>query len=139
MKVTPPDELSRLVHHPSPAKEKSLTLYTPKGKAEANSLTNGHRSHCNRCFAVLPGEDRATLESDLSALGSPSRGNPLGGHKVSYRERIAAYLGAHGPAPIKAIAQASRIKANAVNVTLHQGKGKLFCHFKAERTWGVNE
>lgn len=45
----------------------SLTHYTPKGKAEANSLTNGH--------AVLPGEDRATLESDLSALGSPSRGD----------------------------------------------------------------
>jgi hypothetical protein len=45
----------------------SLSLYTPKGKAEANSLTNRHSS-------VLPGEDRATLGSDLSALGSPSRG-----------------------------------------------------------------
>ena len=44
----------------------SLSLIAPKGKAEANSLTNGQ--------SVLPGEDRATLESDLSALDSPSRG-----------------------------------------------------------------
>jgi len=47
----------------------SLSLKAPKGKAEANSLTNGQ--------SVLPGEDRATLESDPSALGSPSRGAPL--------------------------------------------------------------
>ena len=44
----------------------SLSLYAPKGKAGANSLTN-------RRLSVLPGEDRATLESDLSAPGSPSR------------------------------------------------------------------
>jgi hypothetical protein len=62
------------LHHPTnyPLRElvtpptMSLPLYTPKGKAEANSLTNGN--------TVLPGEDRATLESDLSAHGSPSRG-----------------------------------------------------------------
>ena len=56
----------------------SLTLYAPKGKAEANSLTNGQ--------SVLPGEDRATLESDLSALGSPSRGAPLREQKAAYRQ-----------------------------------------------------
>jgi hypothetical protein len=64
---------NKKLHHPMTFLEEfitppqmSLTLYAPKGKAEANSLTNG--------YAVLPGEDRATLESDPSALGSPSRG-----------------------------------------------------------------
>jgi hypothetical protein len=63
---------NKKLHHPMNFLEEfitppmSLTLYAPKGKARANSLTNG--------YAVLPGEDRATLESDLSALGSPSRG-----------------------------------------------------------------
>jgi phage replication O-like protein O len=109
----------------------SLSLLTPKGKAEANSLTNG--------LTVLPGEDRATLESDLSALGSPSRGAPLREHKATYQQRITAYLGAHGPATIKTIAQATGIKANSVNLILHKGKDKLFHHFRAERVWGVNE
>jgi len=67
------------LHHPTnyPLRElvtpppMSLTLNSPKGKAEANSLTNRHSS-------VLLGEDRATLESDLSAPGSPSRGATLG-------------------------------------------------------------
>ena len=61
-----PMNLFKEVHHPTPARDMSLTLYTPKGKADANSLTNGQ--------SVLPWEDRATLESDLSAPGSPSRG-----------------------------------------------------------------
>jgi hypothetical protein len=95
--------------------------YNLEGKAEANSLTNGN--------TVLPGEDRATLESDLSALSSPSRG--------TYRQRILAYLKANGPASIKTIAQATAIKANAVNVTLYNGKDKVFVHYADERTWGL--
>jgi phage replication O-like protein O len=131
-KTTPPDGLSRGVHHHHPTM--SLPLYTPKGEAEANSLTNRHSS-------VLPREDRATLESDPSAPGSPSRGSPLGQQtaKATYQKRIEDYLRVHGPAAIKTIAEDTGIKANAVNVALHQGKGKLFCHFNAERIWGINE
>jgi phage replication O-like protein O len=62
--ITPPHELS--LERSSSTPPMSLSLYTPKGKAKANGLTNGE--------AVLPGEDRATLESDPSAPGSPSRG-----------------------------------------------------------------
>ena len=100
----------------------SLSLLAPKGKAKAESLTNRPKS-------VLPEEDRATLESDLSAFGSPLRGKRLRA-TTTYRERIAAYLGVHGPAPIKTIAQNTGIKANAVNLTLRLGKGELFRHYQ---------
>ena len=71
----------------------SLSLYAPKGKgkAKANSLTNGR--------SVLPGEDRATLESDLSALGSPSRGYT----RLTYREQISKYLQEHDLTSMKEI------------------------------------
>jgi hypothetical protein len=62
----PPLEISSIERNISTTRPMSLALEAPKGKARANSLTNGH--------AVLPGEDRATLESDLSAPGGPSRG-----------------------------------------------------------------
>jgi hypothetical protein len=62
----PPPEISSLERDISTTPPMSLSLKAPKGKAEANSLTNGH--------TVPPGEDRATLESDLSAPGGPSRG-----------------------------------------------------------------
>jgi phage replication O-like protein O len=68
-KTTPPPEISSIERDISTTPPMSLSLYAPKGKAEANSLTNG--------YTVLPGEDRATLESDPSALGSPSRGAHL--------------------------------------------------------------
>ena len=99
----------------------SLSLNAPKGKAKANSLTNGR--------TVLPEKDRATLESDPSVSGSPSRGK-------SHRERITAYLGTHGPASIRTIAHATGINANSVNVTLHNGKGRYFIHCTDKRTWG---
>jgi len=55
----------------------------------------------------------------------------------SHQEPIASYLDAHGPAAIKTIAQATGIKANSVNLTLHKGKGKLFHHLKDQRVWDV--
>ncbi|MFC1933648.1 replication protein [Chloroflexota bacterium] len=113
-KKTPPYELCRGVHHPTPAKDMSLTLCTPKGKAEANSLTNGN--------TVLPGEDRATLESDLSAPGSPSRGDT----RLTYQEQISKYLQEHSPASMKEISMSTGIKYTMVNLTLSNGKGKVF-------------
>ena len=64
--ITPP-ETSSIKRNVSTTPPMSLSLNAPKGKAKANSLTNG--------YTVLPEKDRATLESDLSAPGSPSRGD----------------------------------------------------------------
>jgi len=113
-RTTPPHELIREVHNPTPTKQMSLSLYAPKGKAGANSLTNGN--------TVLPGEDRATLESDLSALGSPSRGY----NRLTNRERIIQYLKEHGSASMKEISESTGIKYTVVNLTLSSGKGKYF-------------
>ena len=55
----------------------------------------------------------------------------------TYRERITFYLGAHGPATIKTIIQATGIKANSVNWTLHKGKGKYFRHLRKQQAWDV--
>jgi hypothetical protein len=106
----------------------SLPLSAPKGgKAEANSLTNGH--------AVPPREDRATLESDPSTLGGPSKGLP----KATYRLRIIKFLDSYGSASIKTIAQATGIEYNAVNLALHNGKDKVFRHWSArgQYKWGL--
>ena len=86
-------------------------------------------------------QSRELSNNSLSLRGTtpPLRRHPpsLEGHDGTYRERITKYLKAHGPASIKTIAQATGIKANSVNLTLHKGKGKDFRHLKKQRAWDV--
>ena len=67
-----------------------------------------------------------SLTEDFSSLGDGS-----------YRERIIAYLKIHSPSQIKSIAQGTGIKANAVNLVLHNGDGKIFVHLKEQRAWDL--
>ena len=99
----------------------SLSLNAPKGKAKANSLTNGR--------TVLPEKGRATLESDLSVSGSPSRGK-------SHRERIMAYLGTHGPSPIKDLVRELGLTTKQVTKVLDRHRDKYFHHYKESHLWG---
>jgi phage replication O-like protein O len=60
--------------------------------------------------------------------------------KKTYRERIMAYLNANGPSSVRAISEGTGIKSNPLNVTLHNGKGKVFYHDSEKRVWGfINE
>jgi hypothetical protein len=127
----PPPEIYSVESDISTIPPMSLSLKAPKGKAKANSLTNGH--------TVPPGEDRATLESDLSAPGGPSRGSSSTALCTTNRQQIIEYMKANGPARIKAIAQGTGINPNLTSVTLHNGKGKVFYHDSEKRIWGVTD
>ncbi len=78
--------------------------------------------------------------SPITREGPTVKGNLIKGPpKNTYRERIIAYLDANGPTAIKAIAKGTEIGANLVNVTLHNGKGKVFYHDSEKRAWGMIE
>jgi DNA-binding transcriptional regulator LsrR (DeoR family) len=61
------------------------------------------------------------------------KGTTIKGDTSAYGDRIKAFLRSHGPAPIKAISQATGIDRNSVNTTLHLAKGKRFLHLTERR------
>ena len=57
--------------------------------------------------------------------------------KKTHEGKIIGYLKSQGPSSIKAISLDTGIAANSVNVTLHNGKGKIFHHDSINRIWGL--
>ena len=55
----------------------------------------------------------------------------------TYRERIITYLDDNGPCAVRAISEGTGINPNAVSVTLHNGKGKVFYQNPQNRNWGL--
>lgn len=100
---------------------------TSKEKVTSNIITSGVREDAHPTTPTLIRKEIQTGTREIEPT--------IGG--ATYREKIAVYLGAHGPAAIKTIAQATGIDANSVNVTLHNGKGKRFLHLAEQRAWGV--
>ncbi len=92
------------------------------------------KSHATRGLTSLP--DKKDTNPNPPVAPAPL---PLKGHKSTHGDRIEAFLRSHGPAPIKAISQATGIDRNSVNTTLHLAKGKRFQHFPQERAWDIAE
>jgi hypothetical protein len=55
--------------------------------------------------------------------------------RSSYRQRIVDFLTSHAESSAKAISEGTEIPCQMVYLTLHNGKGKCFRHFKERRTW----
>jgi phage replication O-like protein O len=82
------------------------------------------------------------LSSDRVRLISRERStadrNLIGANpKKTYQEQIITYLDTNGPSAIRAISRGTGINPNPLNVTLHNGKGKVFYHDSKKRVWGL--
>jgi hypothetical protein len=81
----------------------------------------------------IPSEKPQATDGLASLTEKTIKGTTIKGDTSTYGDRIEAFLRSHGPAPIKAISQATGIDRNSVNTTLHLAKGKRFLHFTERR------
>ncbi|MFC2024461.1 replication protein [Chloroflexota bacterium] len=59
--------------------------------------------------------------------------------ELTAKEKVIAFLSQHDISRIADIVEGTGIRANAVNATLHFGKGRLFYHDSENRGWGLIE
>ena len=112
-----------------PNKELSINNHTINNKVTTNRMTSGVREYAPPTTPTLIRKEIHVDKSEPEPI--------IGG--ATYPEKIAVYLGAYGPSPIKAISRATGIDRNMVNTTLHNGRGKRFIHVTEQRAWDVVE
>jgi len=124
--------ITRKPNHPSLESKQlgnQITLDCETKSPQTRKLAIASYMRAKETLKETP-KERVTTNITNSLSITPLRRHPhiLESHDGTYQERISKYLKAHGPASIKTIAHATGIKANSVNLTLHNGKDKVFTH-----------
>lgn len=129
----PPKEIEKEIE--SEKLHRKVTTDGYKNTVSENTILHSYGQALQSQTALSSNRVRPIPSQGSTADRNLIKANP----KKTNRERIMAYLDAHGSSAVRVISDGTGINPNPVNVTLHNGKGKVFYHDSQKRTWGLIE